>query len=184
MIEPTQIAAAKRTKNSTGTRDPEMRQTREGRKWHHGLKCRIGTDAGEGLVRSVVGTSANVNDVTLAHKLLYDQKPDAFAATDYQGEAKQKETQGIKANWKMAIRAGKRRALDKEHSKGKAIDKVEIDKARIRTKIEQPYIVIKRQVGYIKVYRGLSSNTVQLSSTIALSSRWKARKRTLQVGLK
>jgi hypothetical protein len=52
---------------STGTRDPEMHSTKKGNPWHFGMKAHIGVDADSGLVHTVVGTAANVHDVTQAH---------------------------------------------------------------------------------------------------------------------
>lgn len=43
-----------------------MHQTRKANEWHFGMKCHIGVDADSGLVHTVVGTAANVNDVTQA----------------------------------------------------------------------------------------------------------------------
>ena len=63
-VDASLIAAPSSTKNSTGTRDPEMHQTKKGNQWYFGMKCHIGVDAESGLVHTVVGTSANVNDVT------------------------------------------------------------------------------------------------------------------------
>ena len=41
----------------------------------------------------------------------------------------------------------------------------------IRAKVEQPFRVIKRQFGYVKVrYRGLKKNTAQLVTLFALSN--------------
>lgn len=55
-VDATLIAAPNSTKNSSGERDPEMRQTRKGRNWYFGMKAHIGVDADSGLVHSVVGT--------------------------------------------------------------------------------------------------------------------------------
>ena len=63
-IDATLSAAPSATKNSTGTRDPEMHQTKKGNQWHFGMKAHIGVDADSGLVHTEVGTPANVNDVT------------------------------------------------------------------------------------------------------------------------
>lgn len=42
-----------------------MRQTRKGNQWYFGMKARAGVDAESGLVHSVIGTPANVADVTV-----------------------------------------------------------------------------------------------------------------------
>ena len=84
-IDATLISAPTSTKNSTGTRDPQMHQTKKGNQWYHGMKSHIGVDADSGLVHSVVGTAANVNDVTQAHKLVHGEETDVFADAGYQG---------------------------------------------------------------------------------------------------
>jgi IS5 family transposase len=70
VVDATLIAAPSSTKNSSGERDPEMHQTKKGNQWHFGMKAHIGVDAESGLVHSVIGTAANVNDVTQGHGLL------------------------------------------------------------------------------------------------------------------
>ena len=95
--------------------------------------------------------------------------------------AKREETQGIKANWCVAMRPGKRKALDKSTPMGAIMDKLEHLKACIRAKVEHPFRVIKRQFGFVKVrYRGLMKNTAQLHTLFALSNLWMARHRLLQ----
>src|SRR5688500_14411021 len=44
IVDATIISAPSSTKNSTQTRDPEMKQTRKGNNWHFGLKVHVGTD--------------------------------------------------------------------------------------------------------------------------------------------
>ncbi|MFX8219189.1 transposase, partial [Acinetobacter baumannii] len=66
VVDATIIAAPSSTKNKDGERDPEMHQTKKGNQWHFGMKAHIGADADSGLVHSVIGTAANVNDVTQA----------------------------------------------------------------------------------------------------------------------
>ncbi|WP_246637511.1 IS5 family transposase [Burkholderia catarinensis] len=70
VVDATLIAAPSSTKNQEGKRDPEMHQTKKGNQWHFGMKAHIGVDADSGLVHTVVGTAANVNDVTQAHALV------------------------------------------------------------------------------------------------------------------
>ena len=182
VVDATLIAAPSSTKNSTGKRDPEMHQTKKGNQWHHGMKGHIGVDAESGLVHSVKGTAANVNDVTQAHALVHGQETDVFADAGYQGVDKRQETQGIAVNWHVAMRPGKRKALDKSTPMGAIMDKLEKTKASIRAKVEHPFRVIKRQFGYVKVrYRGLMKNTAQLHTLFALSNLWMARHRLLNM---
>lgn len=44
IVDATIIAAPSSTKNASGARDPEMKQTRKGKNWHFGMKLHIGTD--------------------------------------------------------------------------------------------------------------------------------------------
>ncbi len=180
-IDATLIAAPSSTKNSSGERDSEMHQTKKGNQWHFGMKAHIGVDADSGLVHTVLGTAANVNDVTQAGALVHGEEADVFADAGYQGVAKREETQGIEANWHVAMRPGKRKALDKSTPMGAIMDKLEHVKASIRAKVEHPFRVIKRQFGFVKVrYRGLAKNTAQLHTLFALSNLWMVRHRLLQ----
>ena len=179
-IDATLIAAPSSTKNSTGTRDPEMHQTKKGNQWHFGMKAHIGVDADSGLVHTVVGTAANVNDVTQAHALVHGDESAVFADAGYQGVDKREDTQAIDTQWHVAMRPGKRRLLDKADPNDAIAEQLEHVKARIRAKVEHPFRVIKRQFGHMKVrYRGLAKNTAQLHTLFALSNLWMARHRLI-----
>jgi transposase, IS5 family len=180
VVDATLIAAPSSTKNKDGERDPEMHQTKKGNQWHFGMKAHIGVDAESGLVHTVVGTAANVNDVTQACALVHGEESDVFADAGYQGVSKREEVQGIQANWHVAMRPGKRRAVDKSTPMGAVLEKLEHLKASIRAKVEHPFRVIKRQFGFVKVkYRGLTKNTANLMTLFALSNLWMARRKLL-----
>src|SRR5712672_4782232 len=85
IVDATIIHAPSSTKNSTGERDPEMHQTRKGNQWYFGMKAHVGVDAESSLVHSVIGTPANVADVTKAHELLHGQETVAFGDAGYIG---------------------------------------------------------------------------------------------------
>jgi IS5 family transposase len=176
VVDATLISAPSSTKNASGERDPEMHQTRKGNQWYFGMKAHIGVDAESGLVHSVATTAANVNDVTQAHKLLHGQETDVLADAGYQGAGKREELQGLGVSWHVAMRPGRRRALDVSRPLSALIDQAERIKASIRAKVEHPFRVIKRQFGYVKVrYRGLAKNTAQIVTLFALSNLWMAR---------
>ena len=181
VVDATLIAPPSSTKNSSGERDPEMHQTKKGNQWHFGMKAHIGVDADSGLVHTVVGTAANVNDVTQAPALVHGDETDVFADAGYQGVGKRDETQEINVNWHVAMRPGKRKVLDKSTPMGAILDQLERAKASIRAKVEHPFRVIKRQFGHVKVrYRGLAKNTAQLHTLFALSNLWMVRRTLLQ----
>ncbi len=50
IVDATIISALSSTKNRTGTRDPEMHQTKKGNQWYHGMKVHAGVDAGTGYI--------------------------------------------------------------------------------------------------------------------------------------
>ena len=178
VVDATLIAAPSSTKNKGGTRDPEMHQTKKGNQWHFGMKAHIGVDAESGLVHTVVGTAANVNDVTQGHSLLYGEEEVVFADAGYQGATKRPEATGV--DWHVAMRPGKRKQ-QKHTPWGHLTEQAEKLKASIRAKVEHPFRVIKRQFGYTKVrYRGLKKNTAQLITLFALSNIWMARRVLMQ----
>ena len=169
VVDATLIAAPSSTKNSSGTRDPEMHQSKKGNQWFFGLKAHIGVDADSGLVHTVRGTAGNVNDVEHANSLLHGQESVAFADAGYQGAARRPDARGG-VNWHIAMRPGKRRALDKANEIDALVDKIEKLKASVPAKVEHPFRVIKRQFGHVKVrYRGRKKYTAQL---ITLSNLW------------
>ena len=184
VVDATLIAAPSSTKNSTGTRDPEMHQTKKGNQWHHGMKAHIGADADSGLVHSVATTAANAHDITQAHALLHGEETDVFADSGYRGVDKREEVQveHPDVSWHVAMMPGKRRVLDKSTPMGAVLEQLEKTKASIRAKVEHPFRVIKRQFGFVKVkYRGLAKNTANLVTLFALSNLWMARKRLLNM---
>ncbi len=182
LVDATLIAAPSSTKNNSGTRDPEMHQTKKGNQWHFGMKAHIGVDADSGLVHTVTTTPANEHDVTQAVHLLHGQESDVFADAGYRGVDKRKEIQDQHKNvqWHVAMMPGKRRALKKTGA-DEIRERIEKIKASVRATVEHPFRVIKRQFGYVKTrYRGLAKNTAQLLTLFALSNLWMARKALMQ----
>ncbi len=182
-VDATIIAAPSSTKNSTGTRDPEMHQTKKGNQWHFGMKAHIGVDAESGLVHTMVTTPANAHDVTQVHELLHGQETDVFADSGYRGAHKRQEVRNNhpRPHWHIAMMPGKRRVLNRARTHDRLVDELERTKARIRAKVEHPFRVIKCQFGFTKVrYKGLAKNTANLATLFALANLWMARKRILQ----
>ena len=177
IVDATLIAAPSSTKNSEGSRDPEMRQTKKGNQWHFGMKAHIGVDMESGLVHTVVGTAANVHDVTQAHALLHGEEAAVLGDAGYQGVQKRGENHGKPVDWHVAMRPGKRRALPQD-GLGKMMEQYERTKAQIRAKVEHPFHVIKNLFKHKKTrYRGLVKNTAQLFSLFGLANLVLARRR-------
>ena len=175
VVDATLIAAPSSTKNASGERDPEMKQSKKGNQWYFGMKAHIGVDAESGLVHTVAGSAGSVNDVVMANSLLHGDETEAWGDAGYQGAAKRPDA-NPDVRWNIAMRPGKRQQLDKTKLLDDLTDQLERIKASIRAKVEHPFRVIKRQFGHVKVrYRGLKKNTAQLHTLFALANLWMAR---------
>jgi len=174
IIDATIIEAPSSTKNAAGARDPEMHQPKKGNQWHFGMKAHLGVDM-SGLVHTVVGTAANVHDVTQAHALLHGEEELVLGDAGYRGVQDREENRGRNVQWHIAMRPGKRSALGKSNM-GRMLESYERTKASLRSRVEHPFRVIKCQFGFTKVrYRGLAKNTAQLKMLFALANVWKVR---------
>ena len=179
-VDATLISAPSSTKNDSGERDPEMKATKKGNQWYFGMKAHIGVDAQSGLVHTVVGTSANVNDLNVAGALLHGDEEAAFGDAGYQGVHKRPEAVG--PTWHVAMRPGKRKLLNPFIAPDIAAERVEQMKASIRAKVEHPFRVLKRQFGFTKVrYRGLAKNTAQITTLFTLGNLWMARRPLMEM---
>ena len=178
VVDATLIAAPSLTKSKTGEHDPEMHQVKKGNQWHFGMKAQIGMGVESGFVHTVIGTAANVNDDTQGHALLHGKEQLGFAETGYQGVRNRSDATGV--DWHVAMRLDKRRA-QKHTPSGALQGQAEQLKVSLRAKVEHPFRVNKRRLGYVKVrYRGLAKNTAQLTTLFALSNIWMARSRLMQ----
>ena len=179
VVDATLIAAPSSTKNKSGERDPEMKQSRKGQQWYFGMKCHIGVDVESGLVHTVKGTSGAVNDVIEANSLVRPGDREVFADAGYQGAGKRPDARND-VIWHIAMRPGKRRTLDMAKPMDALTEQLERVKAGIRARVEHPFRVLKRQFGHAKVrYRGLAKNTAQLHTLFALANLWMARRKLL-----
>ena len=159
IVDATLINAPSSTKNKDGKRDPEMHQTKKGNQYYFGMKAHIGVDEESGLVHHVVGTAANVADVTQVDKLLHGEENMVGADAGYTGVEKRPEHQGREVIWQIAARRSTYNKLDKRSALYKAKRKIEKAKAQGRAKVEHPFRVIKRQFGYVRTrFRGLAAD--------------------------
>ena len=63
----------------------DAHSTQKSGNWYFGMKSHIGVDADAGLVHTVIGTAANVRDITGAQSLLHGEETDVYADAGYQG---------------------------------------------------------------------------------------------------
>lgn len=153
-----------------------MHQTKKGNQWYFGMKAHIGADAQSGLVHTLIGTSANVHDVTQAQALLHGDETDVFGDAGYQGVEKREENLELPVTWHVAMRPGKRRALPKTEL-GELQERAEQVKASIRARVEHPFHVVKNLFKHRKTrYKGLAKNTAQLFSLFGFANLMLARR--------
>ena len=161
------VDAPSSTKNRKGERDPEMHQTKKGNQWYFGMKAHIGVDAESGLAHTLETTPANVSDVVVAHALLHGGEAEVYADAGYQGVGKREENRDAEVDWRVAMKGGKRRLLDKSG----AAEAAEKSKASVRAKGEHPFLYVKRHFGYAKVrYRGLAKNTQRIALLLGFTN--------------
>jgi IS5 family transposase len=180
IVDATIVHAPSSTKNQNKARDPEMHSTRKGNRWYFGMKAHIGVDVESGFVHTVTGTAANVADVLEVDKLLHGKEKTVYADAGYTGAEKRAPKRGRK--WYIAAKRGAIKAMPEGELKD-AVKHTEHMKAAVRSKVEHPFRVLKRQFGFQKVcFKGLAKNTAQIVTLLALSNLWMARRRLLAAG--
>ena len=177
IVDATIIAAPSSTKNAAGERDPEMHQTKKGNQWHFGMKAHIGVDAGTGYVHSVTCTAANVHDLDEAVNLVRVDDEVVYADAGYQGAEKRPEIAGdphlAGVEFRVAARKGRLTAMAGPDRA------VESRKASVRAKVEHPFLIVKRDLGFAKTrYRGIGKNLNHLHLLFA-SANWLMRARAV-----
>jgi IS5 family transposase len=177
IVDATIIAAPSSTKNSKKERDPEMHQTRKGNQWFFGAKAHIGVDSKEGIVHSVCTSAASVSDVHMLPDLLHGGEKKVWGDAGYQGQTEAIHAAAPEAQDMTSRRAKRKGGVDEvERRKNRT-------KARVRSKVEWPFRILKRVFGFTKVrYRGLKKNHEWLLAAFALVNLYQHRKRLVPQG--
>ena len=177
LVDATLIAAPPSTKNAEGKRDPEMTQTKKGNTWHFGMKIHVGADSKSGLIHTVRTTTAKVADCAVAEHLLHGEEDHVLGDRGYDYPRVHQAIERIGALDGVAIR---RTAGIPQTETEAQFNRVV---AKIRSRVEHPFRVLKRQFGYIKVrYRGLAKNTSQIVGLFALINLYIARRQLMPQG--
>jgi len=173
IVDATIITAPSSTKNATGTRDPEMKQTRKGNNWYFGMKLHVGTDL-RGLVHSLTATGASTADITQLASLLHGEERALYGDKAYWKEADRKafEAQGVR------YRVNRRPPATTPLSpRWREINRV---RSKTRARGEHAFLVVKRLWGFRKVrYRGLAKNLARAHSAFALANLYLVRRALL-----
>jgi IS5 family transposase len=165
IVDATLIAAPPSVKNQDKSRDPEMHQTKKGNQWHFGMKLHIGADSRTGLVHSASVTAANVHDSHEVVHLLHGEETRFYGDSAYRGKQQRERLKDIapKAKDFTNKRAYQNRPLseaDKETNRRKS---------SVRSKVEHPFLTLKRLWGFAKVrYRGLAKNANRAFALLAM----------------
>ena len=165
IVDATLIAAPPSTKNQHKARDPEMHQTKKGKDWHFGMKVHIGADSKTGLIHSASVTAANVHDSHEVPNLLHGNETRFYGDSAYRGKAQRERLRELapKAKDFTHKRAYKNRPLTEAD---KATNR---RKSSIRSKVEHPFLTLKRLWGFAKVrYRGLAKNANRAFAMLAM----------------
>jgi len=177
IVDATIIHAPCSTKNSTGERDPAMHQTKKGQQWYFGAKAHIGVDSKETVVHSVITSAASVADKHMLPDLLHGEEKKVWGDAGYQGQ-----TEAIRQAAPEAQDMTSRRTKFKNYVDEEARRK-NTTKARVRSKVEHPFRILKRIFGFTKVrYRGLKKNHEWLCAAFALVNLYQHRNRLAPLG--
>ena len=177
IVDATIIAAPSSTKNKTGTRDPEMHQTKKGNQWYFGMKAHIGVDAGTGYVHSMTTTAANVHDLDETVRLLRPDDRVVYTDAGYQGVHNRPEVTDDEHLCKVEFRVAARKGVLKTMAEPDRA--AQSAQAGVRAKVEHPFLIVKRDFGFTKTrYRGLAKNRNHLNVMFA-SANWLMRARAV-----
>ncbi len=168
IVDATILHAPTSTKNATGTRDPEMRQTRKGNQWYFGMKAHVGTDV-HGLVHSLVTTDAAQADINHVSDLLHGDETTLYGDSAYSATWLHDTCRELGIKYRVNRRAKALSAYER---------RINRSRSRHRARGEHAFHVVKRLWGFTKVrYRGLAKNTARLYAMFALANLYLVRKR-------
>lgn len=169
IVDATIISAPSSTKNSTKSRDPEMKQTKKGGTWHFGMKVHVGTDK-HGLVHSLTTTNAAVGDITQMPKLLHGAEREIFGDQAYWKEDLRRQFTEAGVRYRVNRRGHYRKPLSEYQRR------INRTRSRTRARGEHPFRVVKQLWGFAKVrYRGLMKNTVRAFVSFAMANLYLVR---------
>ena len=166
IVDATIIQAPSSTKNASGERDEEMRQTKKGDQWYFGMKAHIGVDAGSGYTHTVTVTPANAHDITQASELIREDDETVYGDAGFIGIEKRPEIMSDEKKSRIEYRINRRPGTLSRQYQSYALEMERMEERRkssVRSKVEHPFRIVKVLFGYRKtVYRGLLKNLNRL----------------------
>ncbi len=127
-------------------------------------------------MQTVTTAAANFADVVEIGKLLHGKEKTVYADAGYIGAEKREGMTKQGQTWHIPAKRGSIEAMPEGALKDAAKHEEHM-KAAVRSKVEYPLRVMKRQFVYQKVrFKGLAKNTAQILTLLALSILWIARR--------
>ena len=174
ILDTTLIAAPPSTKNRDRQRDPEMTSSRKGNQWHFGMKAYIGVDTAHGVVHTMEATTGKLSDHNMSKMLLRGDEVTVHGDRGYADRSREPDREcgedAVGRRWFVPFKRKKGCATTPEQ---KRLNRV---LAGLRSAVEHPFRVLKRQFGFGQVrYRGLFKNEQHLFTQFALVNLYMAR---------
>lgn len=169
IVDATILNAPSSTKNATGTRDPEMRQTRKGKMWYFGMKVHVGTDR-RGVVHALTTTDAAQADITQLPHLLHGEERALYGDRAYWSEADRAACEASGVRYRVNRRG------TEHHPVSDRWRQINRARSRVRARGEHAFHVVKTLWGFRTVrYRGLAKNTTRVFAAFALANLYLMR---------
>lgn len=177
IVDATIVHAPSSTSNGEGKRDPEMHRVKKGKQWYFGMKAHVGVDSKQGIVHSAQATAANTADAKVLPELLHGNEQKVWGDAAYQGQGEKMREKAPRAQDMTSRRTRYKQVVDQlQRRKNRT-------KARVRSKVEHVFRVMKRQFGFDRVrYRGLAKNANRMFACFALVNLYITRKRLVHLG--
>jgi IS5 family transposase len=172
IVDATIVHAPSSTKNDGGKRDPEIHQVKKGNQWYFGMKAHVGVDSKQGIVHSAEATAANTADSKVLPELLHGSEHKVWGYAAYQGQGEKIRQKAPRAQDMTSRRTSYKQVVDQlQRRKNRT-------RARVRSKVEHVFRVMKRQFGFARVrYRGLAKNANRMFDCFARVNLYITRKR-------
>jgi IS5 family transposase len=180
----TLMQAASSTRNSTGTRDPEMKSTKKGNNYHFGMKAHIGVDAGSGAVVNTSYTAANVHDITQAQHCYREDDDVRYGDAAFIGVEKRPEMREMDEGRNVLYLINKRpkQRTEKHNYPLNWEKRIEAQKSARRWMVEYPFYIVKRIFGCSRaIYRGICKNGCRFDMAFASANLYMFRHRLLPI---
>ena len=141
------------SKLERSARDPDAAWTRKRGKLHFGYKGHVGVDQSSGIIRTAEFTPANVNETTVADKLMSGDEAALYGDAAYDTKARRARLRRNGVTDGLMHRANKHHPLSAEQTEHNRMLN------RTRCAVERVFAVLKRHYGWRRVrYLGLARN--------------------------